>query len=347
MKVGVLGATGMVGQRFVQLLHAHPFFELTEVVASEASADMPFSQACRHTIGSIPPAAADLHVKSLEDDLDCDLVFSALLSTVAGKVEEDLAKKGYIVASNASSHRMEDDVPLVIPEANPEHLQLIDVQRQGRHTDGFIVTNPNCTTIQLALALKPLHDAFTVEKVNVVSMQALSGAGFSGVAAVDIADNVIPFIEGEEEKVEKETVKLLGILQDDRVVNANFAVSASCNRVNVSDGHLQCVSVQCKEKTDVTSVKAVMEQFTGLPQQLNLPSAPRRPMVVMENEDRPQPRPDRNIGGGMACAIGRIREDSVLDFKFLVLGHNTIRGAAGASILNAELLHAKNMVRRD
>jgi len=344
LKVGVIGATGMVGQRFVQLLHDHPLFELTEVVASEASAGINFSKACRHSTGILPHEVEGMEVKTVKDELDCELAFSALPSSIAEKVEEDLARKGLIVASNASSHRMDDDVPLIIPEVNPEHLQLVDIQKRGRKTDGFIVTNPNCTTIQMVLALKPLHNAFTLEKVSVVSMQALSGAGFSAVASIDIADNIIPFIKGEEEKVEKETLKLLGNLKENKVVNADISVSASCNRVNVSDGHMECISVQFKEKTDVESVKEIMKNFRGLPQKLNLPSAPRYPLIVMEKEDRPQPRLDRNMDGGMACTVGRIREDTVLDIKFLVLGHNTIRGAAGASILNAELLHAQKYV---
>lgn len=344
MKVGVIGATGIVGQRFVHMLQSHPFFELAEIVASETSAGMRFSEACRYKIGPIPQNVAEKEIKSIGQSLDCELVFSALPSSVAGKVEGDLARKGLVVASNASSHRMDEDVPLVIPEVNPEHLRLIEIQKQRRKTDGFIVTNPNCTTIQLVLALKPLHDAFILEKVNVVSMQALSGAGYSGVDSLDIADNVIPFIKGEEEKVEKETLKLLGTLQGSSVINADISVSASCNRVNVNNGHLECVSVKFKEKTDVESVREVMRNFRGFPQELKLPSAPKNPLVVMEEYDRPQPRLDKNVEGGMACVIGRIREDAILDFKFLVLGHNTIRGAAGASILNAELLHAQKYI---
>lgn len=344
MKVGVIGATGIVGQRFVQLLQGHPVFELTEVVASERSAGKTLSEACRHKIGPMPESVAAMEVKGIGEDLNCELVFSALPSSVAGRVEKELARRGLVVASNASSHRMDKDVPLIIPEVNPEHLQLIEVQKRKRKTDGFIVTNPNCTTIQLVLALKPLHDAFTLEKVNVVSMQALSGAGYPGVASMSIIDNILPYIGGEEEKIEDEPLKLLGTVQGDGVVDADIVVSASCNRVNVSDGHLECVSVKLKEKTDVDSIKEVMRNFRALPQELKLPSAPEQPVVVMEEDDRPQPKLDRNIEKGMACVVGRVREDTVLDFKFLVLGHNTIRGAAGASILNAELLHAQKYI---
>lgn len=341
MKVGVIGATGTVGQRFVQLLQNHPVFDLTEVVASERSAGKTLSEACQHKIGSMPESAAAMEVKRIGEDMDCELVFSALPPDVAGNVEKDLARKGLAVASNASCHRMDADVPLVIPEVNPEHLQLVKEQK----TDGFIVTNPNCTTIQLVLALKPLHDAFTLENVNVVSMQALSGAGYPGVASIDIIDNVLPFIRKEEKRVEEEPLKLLGTLQGNRIVNADIAISASCNRVNVSDGHLECVSITLKEKASVDSIKDALRSFQALPQELSLPSAPKRPVVVMEEDDRPQPKLDRNIEKGMACVVGRVREDAVLGFKFLVLGHNTIRGAAGASILNAELLHAQKYIQ--
>lgn len=344
MKVGILGATGTVGQRFIQLLENHPLFEVSELVASERSAGKTMREACSHLIAPLNPAVAELELKGIGDELDCDLVFSALPADVAEAAELELAEKGLPVASNASAHRMDADVPLIIPEVNPDHLQLIEVQKHRRGTDGFIVTNPNCTTIQLVLALKPLQDAFGLEKVNVVSMQAISGAGHPGVASLDIMDNVIPLIPGEEKKVESEPLKLLGKLEAGRVVNAEVAISASCNRVNVVDGHMECVSVKLKENASIGAIKQAMREFKGVPQELGLHTAPKHPLVVLEEGNRPQPRLDRNAGGGMACVIGRVREDNLFSAKFLVLGHNTIRGAAGASILNAELLHAKKMI---
>lgn len=338
MKVGVIGATGMVGQVFICLLHNHPFFELTEVAATDRSAGKPLSEACRYT-SSLPSKTASLEVKHIKEELDCDLVFSAVPSNVAGKIEDSLAEKGMVVASNAGAHRMDRDVPLVIPEVNPEHLALIEIQKKRR--DGYIITNPNCSTIQLVLALKPIHEAFTIKKVHVVTMQALSGAGYPGVASLDIIDNVLPYIENEEEKLETEPLKLLGKIENDCIAYEEMKISASCNRVNVSDGHLESVAVELEEGPDLETVKETMRKFKGVPQKLSLPSAPEHPLHVLEDPTRPQPRLDRNREKGMACTIGRVREDSVLDFKFLVLGHNTIRGAAGASILNAELLHAK------
>lgn len=336
-----MGATGVVGQQFVYLLQNHPLFELTELIASERSRGKTYRDACNHKTGlSISESIAEKEVNGLEADLDCELLFSALPSQVAGKIEAKLARDGLAVSSNASAHRLESNIPLVIPEVNLDHFQLIKHQK----TDGFIVTNPNCTTSQLVLVLKPLEDSFGLEKVSVVSMQALSGAGYPGVASLDVIDNVIPFIQGEEEKVELETLKLLGKVKDGKIVPADIAISASCNRVNVLSGHLECLSVKLKEKTDVESIKDKLRNFNGLPQKLKLPSAPARPIIVMDAIDRPQPRLDRDIEKGMASVVGRIRKDVVLDFKLIVLGHNLIRGAAGASILNAELLHAMRYI---
>jgi aspartate-semialdehyde dehydrogenase len=337
MKVGVLGATGMVGQKIIHLLHNHPLFELTEITASERSVGRSFSEGCRYMAHPLPAEILSMEIKDAEDDLDCDLVFSALPAHAAGKIEKSLAEKGMIIASNASAHRMNDDVPLVIPEVNPDHLVLLETQK----CDGGIVTNPNCATIQLVLALKPLHDAFTVTKISAVSLQALSGAGYPGVASFEIIDNVVPYIADEEEKLETEPLKILGTVRENGVRSAEIQISASCNRVNVSDGHLECVAIQLQEKPDLDTVKETMRVFTGLPQKLSLPSAPIHPLHLTEDSARPQPRLDREKEGGMACTVGRVREDSVLDFKFLVLGHNTVRGAAGASILNGELLHAE------
>ncbi len=346
-KVGILGATGMVGQRFVQLLEGHPWFEVTELAASEKSAGKTYGAAVagRWKISSsVPEYARKMKVKECVPDLDCALVFSALDANVAGGIEQSFAKKGYVVSSNSRNHRMETDVPLVVPEVNPDHLKLIDAQKKKRGWKGFIITNPNCSTIHMVLALKPLQDAFGLEKVIVTTMQALSGAGYPGVASLDILDNVVPYIGGEEEKVQAETLKILGKISSiggtgSEVKNASIAVSASCNRVNVSDGHTESVSVKLAKKATEQQIKKALEGFNPL-KALNLPSSPSRLIVVMDEPDRPQPKLDRNIEKGMATAVGRIRPCNVLDWKFTLLGHNTIRGAAGAAILNAELLKA-------
>ncbi len=346
MKVGVIGATGIVGQRFVHLLEEHPFFELTELVASSRSEGKKYSNAVNHLVKPIPEKFANMEVKTYDQDLDCDLVFSALPSGAAKKIEGDLAERGFVVASNASYHRMDEDVPLVIPEVNPEHLDLIDIQRDNRDTDGYIVTNPNCSTIQLAIALKPLHERYTVEGINVVTMQAVSGSGYPGVASLDITDNILPYIGGEEEKLKEEPLKLFGDVNNRKIDEEDIKVSASCNRVNVVDSHLENVSVSLEEEVGLKELKNTMSEFKGLPQELNLPTAPSDPIVVMEEPDRPQPRLDRNKENSMATVVGRIREDPIMDFKFLVLGHNTIRGAAGASVLNAELLYKKELIKQ-
>lgn len=346
MKVGVIGATGIVGQRFVHLLEEHPFFELNELVASSRSEGKKYSNAVNHLVKPIPEKFANMEVKTYDQDLDCDLVFSALPSGAAKKIEGDLAERGFVVASNASYHRMDEDVPLVIPEVNPEHLDLIDIQRDDRDTDGYIVTNPNCSTIQLAIALKPLHERYTVKGINVVTMQAVSGSGYPGVASLDITDNILPYIGGEEEKLEEEPLKLFGDVNNRKIDEEDIKVSASCNRVNVVDSHLENVSVSLEEEVGLKELKNTMSEFKGLPQELNLPTAPSDPIVVMEEPDRPQPRLDRNKENSMATVVGRVREDPIMDFKFLVLGHNTIRGAAGASVLNAELLYKKELIKQ-
>jgi len=341
IKVGVLGATGAVGQKFVQLLTNHPWFELTEVAASERSAGKNYGEATRWLQStSLPENIRRLSVKACRPKLDCRIVFSGLDASVAGEIETEFAAAGYAVFSNARNHRLDDDVPLVIPEINADHLQLLDLQKKNRGWRGFIVTNSNCSTMFLAMALGPLHQAFGVEKVFVVTMQAISGAGYPGVASLDILGNVIPFIGGEEEKMEIETRKILGTLAGERVELADFAISAQTNRVAVEDGHTECVSVKFKKSTSVEALKECLQSFRGLPQELKLPSAPPQPILVMDEIDRPQPRRDVMAANGMATLVGRIRPCPILDFRFVILGHNTIRGAAGASILNAELLMA-------
>jgi len=343
IKVGILGATGLVGQTFIYLLKDHPWFEITELAASERSTNKTYYEAVlsrwRWPV-EIPDKIKNMEVKDCKPNLDCDIVFSALDASVAKEIEEDFAKSGYGVLSNASSHRMDEDVPLLIPEINPQHLELLDVQKKNRKWDGFVVTNANCTTTHLVLTLKPLNDWFVLDKVIVTSMQALSGAGYPGVAALDIIDNVIPFIKNEEQKVENETRKILGEMKESKIEFANVAISAQCNRVNVKDGHTECVSVKLRKQANVDDLIEAFEEFNPL-KGLNLPMAPNKPIIIKNEEDRPQPKLDRELEKGMASVVGRIRKCNVLDFKYVVLGHNLIRGAAGASILNAEYMHYK------
>ncbi|NOZ58014.1 MAG: aspartate-semialdehyde dehydrogenase [Euryarchaeota archaeon] len=338
--VAVLGATGMVGQRFIQLLAEHPYFELTCVAASERSAGKRYSSAAKWYLeGEIPEAVRDLEVVPVSPEkVRADIVFSALPSSVAREVEAEFAKAGFIVASNASAYRMASDVPLLIPEVNPEHLDMIEVQQDSRGWDGAIITNPNCSTIMATLTFKPVYDAFGIEEVVVTTMQALSGAGYSGVPSMAIVDNLIPYIAKEEEKVETEALKILGSFNGSEIEQADFKISASCNRVPVLDGHTVVAFLRTSREATPEDIKRVMRSFKGRPQELGLPTAPPQPLIVREEEDRPQPRLDRNAGNGMAVTVGRVREDSILGVKYVALGHNTIRGAAGASVLNAELL---------
>lgn len=332
----------MVGQRLVQLLENHPWFEITELAASGKSAHQTYAEAVEGRwilTTPIPAKVAKLKVKECRPLLDCKLVFSGLGSSVAGPIEEDFARAGYLVCSNSKNHRMDGDVPLLIPEVNSEHLALVKRQKP-KYGKGFIVTNPNCSTIGLVLALKPLQDAFGLKEVLVTTMQALSGAGYPGVASLDILDNIIPYIGEEEEKVEKESLKLLGKIQDKQFAFANIKISAQCNRVNVKDGHLEAVNVKLAKKADLEGIIDCFKNFNPL-KKLQLPSAPDPPLRVREEIDRPQPKYDRDLGQGMVVSIGRIRKCNILDYKFLVLSHNTIRGAAGAAILNAELLKLK------
>ncbi len=340
--VAVLGATGAVGQRFVRLLQDHPWFRLTEVVASGRHAGETYGDAVHWIEGTIPANAQDLPLRALEDDLDADVCFSALPGGSAGPIERALADRGHNVFTNARDLRLAADVPLVVPEVNPEHLALVELQRRTR--DGFVVANGNCTAIILALALKPLVDDFGVDRCSVVSLQALSGAGYPGVSSIDITDNVLPFIEGEEEKVETEIPKILGELAGGAVAPSRLAVSATCTRVPVLEGHTVAVSVHLQERASIDDLCATFASFSGKPQRLRLPSAPGRPILVRRENDRPQPRKDRDAGGGMSVTVGRVREDPVLGWKFLVTGSNTIRGAAGASILNAELAIADGLL---
>ena len=342
--VAVLGATGSVGQRFIQLLENHPWFRLHEVVASERSAGKTYGEAADWRLETLLPSAASaLTVKSLGAGLESRLLFSGLDSSVAGEAEDDYANRGCAVISNSRNHRMDDDVPLLIPEVNAEHLEAIEKQRARR--GGYIVTNPNCSVVGLAMALAPLDRAFGVDQVQVTTMQAISGAGYAGVASYAILDNVIPFIGGgEEDKIEKEPRKILGRWDGTRHVDAPMTISAQVNRVPTIDGHLMTISVKLRERVSIDDVRAAIESFTGEPQQLGLPSAPKKPLHYIDDPDRPPPRLDRDRERGMAVSIGRLRPCHVLDLRMVALVHNTIRGAAGVAILNAELLKAKGLL---
>lgn len=338
--IGVLGATGAVGQRFVELLADHPWFEIVELVASDRSAGRAFGEAVGWKISAAPPQAAlNICLKGLDEKLESRVLFSALPGEVAGPVEERLAAAGHAVFSNARNHRMEPDVPLLIPEVNPDHAAMIHYQRRQRGWEkGLLVTNPNCSTIHLTLALKPLHERFGLRAVLVTTLQALSGAGYPGVASLDALDNVVPYIGGEEEKVATEPLKLLGAIEADTFVPAEIAISATCTRVSVRDGHTESVSLALQTPATAEEVAETLAGFRARPQELELPSAPARPVVLVAEQDRPQPVLDRMVERGMATVVGRLRPCPVLDYKFVLLGHNTVRGAAGASILNAELL---------
>jgi aspartate-semialdehyde dehydrogenase len=335
IKAGILGATGAVGQRFVEALANHPWFEITSLAASERSAGKTYKEAAGWRLDTAMPESVE-NIKVVPVDpkaVDADVVFSALPADLALTIEPEFAKAGFAVASNASSFRMEKDIPLVIPEVNPEHLGLIEVQQDTRGWDGYIITNPNCSTIIMTLTLKPLMQ-FGLETVQVATMQAISGAGFSGVAAMAIYDNVIPYIGSEEKKIETETLKLLGEFSGSEIVPADIRVSASCNRVPVIDGHTEAIWAGMRDKPTPEEVKEAFLKFD--PKLGELPSEPKKALIVRDEIDRPQPRLDRNMGKGMSVSVGRIREG----IRYIAMGHNTIRGAAGASVLNAELLHS-------
>ena len=344
-KVGILGATGMVGQRFIQLLSNHPWFEIAWLAASDRSAGKTFGEACRWKLDTPLPAkiAAMTVQPNVPEGCEGELpkiIFAALDADIARELEPKFAAVGCAVISTSSAFRMVVDVPLVIPEVNADHLALIETQswrKQNSGKGGYIVTNPNCSTIGLVLALKPLQDRFGIESVFVSTMQAISGAGYPGVASLDIMGNVVPFIKNEEEKMEEEAGKLLGLLDGNRIEMLDAKVSAHCNRVAVEDGHTECVSVKLRTKATREEILEAWSEFAPLRGQ-HLPTAPEQPVEFDAGVDRPQPRLDRMRGRGMAATVGRLRECSLLDWKFVVLSHNTIRGAAGAAVLNAEVL---------
>ncbi len=349
--VGVLGGTGIVGQRMISILARHPWFDLAFITASEKSSGKKYKEAVDWVLETpLPPNIADLEIidTNIKEIIEYkpDIVFSALPSRIARNIEVLLAKEGINIVSNASPMRMDSDVPLINPEVNANHLELIEQQRENRGWNGFIVKVPNCSTAILTLALKPLHDEFGLKRVIVSTMQSLSGAGLRGVPSILILDNIIPYIENEEWKIENETRKILGTLENKKVSEPSIGITASCHRVMVLEGHLEAVFTETREKASTEQAITVLKEFANNKiKDLNLPTAPKHPIIVREEPDRPQPRLDRFAGNGMSITVGRVREDKVLNgLKFLVLGHNTIRGAAGTAVLIAELIVKKKII---
>ena len=343
--VGILGATGMVGQSFINFLQGHPWFDITFLAASDRSAGKPYHEATQWRLdGPMPPSVANMIVEECKpSDKAPRLVFSATDSSVATEIEKAFAEAGHYVVSNSRNYRMEADVPLLVPEVNPDHLQLLKLQAK-RGWKGFIATNPNCVAIPLALALAPFKP-YGITKVLATSMQAVSGAGYPGVPSLDILCNVIPYIGGgEEDKVEQETLKILGDLNIDHVDNLRAKVSAQCNRVPSIDGHLVAASIELERKPTRDELLHAIKSYAGLPQLKKLPSAPAQALYYMDQLDRPQPRRDAGKDRGMAVSMGRLRECPVLDWKFICMAHNTVRGAAGAAVLNAELMHSEGIL---
>jgi aspartate-semialdehyde dehydrogenase len=338
IEVGILGGTGMVGQHFIRFLDGHPWFKLTWIGASERSAGKKLKDATAWRLeGEMSAPSAEITVSDSKPGNAPQLVFSAMDASVATEIEREFARAGHIIVSNSRNHRMEADVPLLVPEINAGHLALIHSQQKSRGWKGMIVTNPNCSTVVLTMALAPLVQ-FGIERVMAATMQAVSGAGYPGVASMDIVANVIPFIGGEEEKMQQETQKILGGFSNGRVEPLKARVSAHCHRVAVTDGQTVAASVELSSKPQLGHVRHAIENFLGIPQERGLPSAPRRPVIYMPEHDRPQPRRDAGRENGMSVFVGRLRECPVLDLKFVACGHNTIRGAAGAAVLNAELM---------
>jgi aspartate-semialdehyde dehydrogenase len=345
--VAILGATGTVGQKFVRLLADHPWFEVAAVAASSASAGRSYGEATRwREAVPMPGKIAQLTVAECTTPMPAQIAFSALDAEVAGPIEQACARAGALVVTNTRTHRLDPDVPLLIPEVNEDHLQLLDCQREARGWPGALLANPNCSTAALALALAPLHRAFTIERLFVSTMQAVSGAGYPGVPSLDIVGNVIPFIAGEEEKIERESRKILGTLNNGAIEPASFSSSVHANRVPVVDGHLATVSVEFRRRVDPVQATEALRAFRGSPRVAGLPSSPMPPIEVDPRTDRPQPRLDLERGKGMAVTVGRVRSCPVLDLRLTVLGHNTIRGAAGQGVQIAELLVADGRVGR-
>jgi aspartate-semialdehyde dehydrogenase len=344
IEVGILGATGMVGQHFIKFLDGHPLFELTWLGASERSAGKRYSEAAKwHLSAATPGAIASRTVSEAKPGNAPKLLFSAMDASVATEIEQAFAGAGHIVVSNSKNHRMDRDVPLLVPEVNADHLSLAKTQAKSRGWKGMVVTNPNCSTIGLTMGLGPLRQ-FGITRIITTTMQAVSGAGYPGVPSMDILGNVVPFIGGEEEKMQQETQKILGHFAGDHIEPLAARVSAHCNRVAVIDGHTLTVSVEFSSAPSESDLRNAFETFRGVPQERNLPSAPKQPVIYLPENDRPQPRKDVERERGMAAFVGRLRQCPVFDWKFVVLSHNTVRGAAGAAVLNAELMDSEGLL---
>jgi aspartate-semialdehyde dehydrogenase len=344
--VAVLGATGAVGQRFVQLLDGHPWFEVVAVTGSDRAVGQKYGEICHWILADpMPVSVRGLVVLPTEPEkVDAPLAFSALPPNVARDAEPAFAQKGVVVCSNASAFRQAPDVPLILPEVNPDHTGLVHGQRRGRNWPGMIVTNPNCTITGLTILLKPLLDAFGIKRLFVVSLQAISGAGYPGVPSIDILSNVVPFVDGEEEKMELEPRKMLGSLQDGSIALADFEISAHANRVPVPEGHMVCLSIELAQPVAIQEVARAISQFQAPEISRGLPSASETVIQLRDEPDRPQPRLDLMAGQGMTTVAGRLRPDPIFDYRVVILSHNTIRGAAGGSIYNAELLLKQGLI---
>jgi aspartate-semialdehyde dehydrogenase len=343
--VAILGATGAVGQTFIRLLNGHPWFRVAEVAASERSAGKSYAEATHWLEGVMPDDVASMRVTACSPEVvSSPLIFSALDSSVAGDVETAFARAGRFICSNAKNHRMGSDVPLLIPEINAHHITVISAQRKRCGWTGGIVTNANCASTVAALALAPIHEKFGINKIFMATMQAVSGAGYPGVASLDILGNVIPFIADEEPKIEAEMAKLLGGVSDTAIIPASFRVTAHANRVPVEHGHTVCMSIGLDTHAEPDEVSAAISAWTGRAEAMNLPSRPDRPIVMTEARDRPQPRRDVGLGNGMTVSVGRVRRDELLDIRLVAMGSNTVRGAAGGAVMNAELLVTQGYV---
>jgi len=350
--VAILGATGMVGQRFIELLQGHPWFELVALAASEKHSGRTYTEVTRWRLpnSEMPARIAALPMALCRPEAmpDVKIAFSALPGEVAGEIEEAFAHAGVAVFSNAKNHRMDPDVPLLIPEVNADHIGAIVQQRRRRGWSGCIVTNANCSATPLVMALQPLQQAFEVSKVLITTLQAISGAGYPGLSSFDMLDNVIPYIGGEEEKLESETLKMLGTWKEGQgFTDAPMIVSAHCNRVATREGHLECASIELARDARPEEIIAAWESYIPEPQQLKLPSAPARALIYRSEIDRPQTLHDRDAGNGMTISLGRLRRCPILNYKFVMLAHNTIRGAAGGSVLNAELCLSKGIIKHE
>jgi len=344
IEAGILGATGMVGQHFIKFLDGHPMFRLSWLGASERSAGKRYADVAKwHLGGNAPETISGMTIEEAKPGNAPRLLFSAMDASVATEIEQAFARAGHVVVSNSKNHRMDQDVPLLVPEINPDHLRLIPGQQRTRGWTGQIVTNPNCSTVVLTMALAPLKQ-FGITRVIATTLQAISGAGYPGVASMDIMGNVVPFIGGEEEKMQQETQKILGHYSGDRIEPLAAKVSAHCNRVPVVDGHTVTISVEFSSRPSEADLRNAFETYSSLPQQRHLPSAPKQPVQYLPESDRPQPRKDADRERGMATSLGRLRPCPVFDWKFVALSHNTIRGAAGAAVLNAELMESEGLL---